>query len=101
MKKSISRISQTDWNRAYPALKGFAITTLEIAEAVLVEGKKPADVSKERNITRQNVYAAVKRVTSILDKQEIEGLHHVDVWLPKDQAEEVYKMAEPYMKKTK
>ncbi|WP_152963869.1 MULTISPECIES: TrfB-related DNA-binding protein [Photorhabdus] len=92
----IKRISQADWKRSSQALKSCSLLTLEIAYAVLVEGKKVIQVSEERNVTRQNTYAAVKRVTNILNKQN-KGLQLVSVWVPPDTAEEIYKMAEPYM----
>ncbi|WP_387691744.1 TrfB-related DNA-binding protein [Photorhabdus sp. RM71S] len=93
----IKRISQADWERSSQALKSCSLLTLEIAYSVLVEGKKVIQVSEERNVTRQNTYAAVKRVTNILDKQNVEGLQLVSVWVPSDTAEEIYKIAEPYM----
>ncbi|MCW7549995.1 TrfB-related DNA-binding protein [Photorhabdus aballayi] len=97
----IRRISQSDWDLIYPALEHLSIKTIKTARDILVDGKKPSDVSKERNVTRQNVHAAVKKVTTIIDEQEIKGLQAVNVWLPPDLAEQVIEIAKHYMKQTK
>ncbi len=98
---TIKRVSQAEWDSVYQALKGCTVTTLEIAYAVLVEGRKAVHVSNERNVTRQNIYAAVKRVTNILEEQNVDGLEAVNVLLPPDLAEKVREMAKPYMKEKK
>ncbi|WP_118987986.1 TrfB-related DNA-binding protein [Photorhabdus sp. CRCIA-P01] len=96
----IRRISQSDWDLIYPALEHLSIKTIKTAHDILVCGKTLSDVSKERNVTRQNVHAAVKKVTTIIDEQEIKGLQAVNVWLPPDIAKQVIEIAEYYMKKT-
>ena len=85
------------WDQVYPALRSFAVITVDMARAVLVEGKRPVDVATEFGQTRQSVNEAVKRVRTRFEKQEIAGLVPVNVWLPQHLAEQVLEMAKPYM----
>lgn len=94
------RYTPAEWETYYPALKGLAITTVEIARAVLVDGKRPIDIAEERGESRQLVHAAVKRVRGVLEKKEAQGLVPVLVWLPPELAEQVREMAKPYIAET-
>ena len=47
-------------------------------------------------MSRQLVYAAVKRVRNILEEHEAQELVPVMVWLPPELAEQVKQMAAPY-----
>ncbi|MDU8491951.1 TrfB-related DNA-binding protein [Pseudomonas syringae pv. actinidiae] len=85
------------WDRIKPAMRNLAFATVEMARAVLVEGKRPSDVAKEVGETRQLVNAAIKRVRNVLDKHQEAGLVPVMVWLPPELAAQVMEMAKPYM----
>ncbi|HHW1937438.1 TrfB-related DNA-binding protein [Pseudomonas aeruginosa] len=90
--------TQAEWDQLAPALasRRLAIVTVEIAKAVLVEGKRIQDVAAERGITRQNAHAAVKRVRAIFEEMGASELIPVLVWLPPELAEQVKEMAKPY-----
>lgn len=83
------------WEDMAPALRSLAVGTVETARAVLVEGKRPSVVARERGESRQLVNAAVKRVRTIFERQT-PGLVPVLVWLPPELAEQVKQMAAPY-----
>lgn len=87
-----------DWKKIAPvfASRRLAISTVEIAKAILVDGQRPQDVANARNMSKQTVHAAVKRVRAILDEQGAKELVPVLVWLPAELAEKVREMAKPY-----
>lgn len=85
------------WDRIKPAVRNLAVGTVEMARAVLVDGKRPSDVAKELGESRQLVNAAIKRVRDVLDKYQEAGLVPVMVWLPPELAAQVMEMAKPYM----
>nr|QOQ33305.1 hypothetical protein [Pseudomonas syringae pv. actinidiae] len=87
-----------DWKKIAPvfASRRLAISTVEIAKAILVDGQRPQDVANGRGMSKQTVHAAVKRVRSILDEQGAKELVPVLVWLPAELAEQVRDMAKPY-----
>lgn len=83
------------WEQFSPAMRSMNVATVQIARAVLVDGKRPMDVADEMGESRQLVYAAVKRVREILERKAL-GLVPVLVWLPPEQAEQVKEMAKSY-----
>jgi len=87
-----------DWKKIAPvfASRRLAISTVEIAKAILVDGQRPQDVANARSMSKQTVHAAVKRVRAILDEQGATELVPVLVWLPADLAQQVMDMAKPY-----
>ncbi|HCA3195770.1 TPA: ArdK family transcriptional regulator [Klebsiella pneumoniae] len=90
------RISEADWKRAEPAINHLAKVTLDIAYAVLVEGKKQTDVAEEYSRTKQAVNNAVNRVWDALESVVENRLEHIDVWLPPEMAERVREMVRFY-----
>ncbi|CAM3826445.1 hypothetical protein BS639_24205 [Rouxiella silvae] len=94
-----TRITPSDWERALPAFESLTQATVNTAYAVLVEGRRAADVAREKKKTRQAVSGAVARVLEILKVFDLQELEPVSVWLPPHLADEVRKMAEPYMPK--
>ena len=92
------RYTAEQWATYYPALRSLAVGTVEMARSVLVDGKRPIDVANECGESRQLIHAAVKRVRSILEDRQAQGLVPVLVWLPPALAEQVKEMAEPYEK---
>ncbi|MBF4560512.1 hypothetical protein GIW54_12940 [Pseudomonas proteolytica] len=84
------------WEKVSPAFRGLAVGTVEMAKAVLVDGQRPADLARQADVSRQLVYAAVKRVRNILEEHEAQELVPVMVWLPPELAEQVKQMAAPY-----
>nr|WP_269806239.1 TrfB-related DNA-binding protein [Pseudomonas putida] len=73
-----------------------AISTVEVAKAVLVDGQRITDVAEARGMTKQTAHAAVKRVRKILEEQGAGELVPVLVWLPPELAEQVREMAKPF-----
>ena len=88
-----------DWKRISPvfASRRLAVSTVEIATAILVDGQRPQDVANDRGMSKQTVHAAVKRVRAILDEHGASELVPVMVWLPPELAAQVMEMAKPYM----
>lgn len=84
------------WEKVSPAFHGLAVGTVEMAKAVLVDGQRPVDVARQADVSRQLVYAAVKRVRNILEEHDAQELVPVMVWLPPELAEQVKKMAAPF-----
>ena len=96
------KYTAAQWEAYLPAFRDLAMGTVQMAKAVLVDGQKPSQVAKETGDSRQLVYAAVKRVRTILEKHDVQELVPVLVWLPPELAEQVRQMAAPYQQpKTK
>ncbi|MCB4127490.1 hypothetical protein H7285_21665, partial [Klebsiella pneumoniae] len=74
---------------------------IDMAYAVLVDGRKQVDVAKEFDRSKQTVNAAIRRVTAIFNEviPENEQLEFVQVWLPPELAKQVKEMAKPYQNK--
>ncbi|UVJ41931.1 transcriptional regulator KorA [Pseudomonas sp. LS1212] len=89
------RFTLEQWEQFSPAMRSMNVGTVQIARAVLVDGKRPIDVADELGESSQLVYAAVKRVREILERKAL-GLVPVLVWLPPEQAEQVKEMAKSY-----
>ncbi|HBP1103755.1 TPA: hypothetical protein L5T96_006220 [Pseudomonas aeruginosa] len=100
MQPNQPKYTPEQWKTYLPALQSLAGKTVQIARAVLVEGKKPIDVANAIGESRQNVHAAVKRVNGVLER-ETQGLVPVLVWLTPDEAEEVKRMAAKHEKAEK
>lgn len=56
------RLSKKEWEQAVEALPRFGETMVEATRRVLVEGETPSDVSREIDVSRQAISAAVQRV---------------------------------------
>ncbi|EJD8609986.1 ArdK family transcriptional regulator [Salmonella enterica] len=97
---AVERISPEEWQRIAPALRTCSQVTIDMAYAVLVDGRKQVDVAKEFDRSKQTVNAAIRRVTAIFNEviPEDEQLEFVQVWLPPDLAKQVKEMAKPYTK---
>lgn len=89
-------ITAADWKRAEPAISHLSKSTLDMAYAVLVEGKKQTEVAESHNRTKQAVHNAVNRVREMLETVITDRLEYVAVWLPPELAEQVRKMAEDH-----
>ena len=98
---AVERISPEEWQRIAPALRTCSQVTIDMAYAVLVDGRKQVDVAKEFDRSKQTVNAAIRRVTAIFNEviPEDEQLEFVQVWLPPELAKQVKEMAEPYQNK--
>jgi hypothetical protein len=98
---TIKRITPEDWQKAQAILKTCSVVTLDMAYAVLVEGKRPAQVARDNDRTPQAVNSALKRVKDILEQNQslLQDLEPVNVWLPPELAAKVREMAAPYMPK--
>ncbi|HBB1196434.1 TPA: ArdK family transcriptional regulator, partial [Escherichia coli] len=81
---AVERISPEEWQRIAPALRTCSQVTIDMAYAVLVDGRKQVDVAKEFDRSKQTVNAAIRRVTAIFNEviPEDEQLEFVQVWLP-------------------
>lgn len=90
--------TKEEWKMVAPlfASKRLAISTVEVAKAVLVDGQRITDVAEARGMTKQTAHAAVKRVRKILEEQGAGELVPVLVWLPPELAEQVREMAKPF-----
>ena len=99
---AVERISPEEWQRIAPALRTCSQVTIDMAYAVLVDGRKQVDVAKEFDRSKQTVNAAIRRVTAIFNEviPENEQLEFVQVWLPPELAKQVKEMAKPYQNKT-
>ncbi|ECQ9752060.1 ArdK family transcriptional regulator [Salmonella enterica] len=97
---AVERISPEEWQRIAPALRTCSQVTIDMAYAVLVDGRKQVDVAKEFERSKQTVNAAIRRVTAIFNQviPEDEQLEFVQVWLPPELAKQVKEMAKPYTK---
>lgn len=97
---AVERISLEEWQRIAPALRTCSQVTIDMAYAVLVDGRKQVDVAKEFDRSKQTVNAAIRRVTAIFNEviPEDEQLEFVQVWLPPELAKQVKEMAKPYTK---
>ncbi|EFP0184068.1 hypothetical protein HLX14_004599, partial [Escherichia coli] len=95
---AVERISPEEWQRIAPALRTCSQVTIDMAYAVLVDGRKQVDVAKEFDRSKQTVNAAIRRVTAIFNEviPEDEQLEFVQVWLPPELAKQVKEMAKPY-----
>lgn len=80
MQPTQPKYTAEQWTASLPALRGMSTKTLDIARAVLVEGKEPIEVANNIGQSRQLVHAAIKRVTAVLERQTV-GLVPVMVWL--------------------
>jgi len=90
------KYTTAQWEQFSPALDGLAGRTVAMAKAVLVNGDRPVDVAQAHASSRQNVYAAVKKVQTVLEKNGADALVPVMVWLPPELAKQVQEMAKPY-----
>lgn len=91
-----SKYTVDQWDKFSDAFRDLSVGTVAMARSVLVDGVRPSDVAKAQGESRQLVYAAVKRVTKILNDQGAQELVPVMVWLPPDLAAQVEAMAAPY-----
>ncbi|EAU4728401.1 ArdK family transcriptional regulator [Salmonella enterica] len=98
---AVERISPEEWQRIAPALRTCSQVTIDMAYAVLVDGRKQVDVAKDFDRSKQTVNAAIRRVTAIFNEviPEDEQLEFVQVWLPPELAKQVKEMAKPYQNK--
>ncbi|EBO5872303.1 hypothetical protein DTT09_25090 [Salmonella enterica] len=98
---AVERISPEEWQRIAPALRTCSQVTIDMAYAVLVDGRKQVDVAKEFDRSKQTVNAAIRRVTAIFNEviPEDEQLEFVQVWLPPELAKQVKEMAKQYQNK--
>ncbi len=98
---AVERISPEEWQRIAPALRTCSQVTIDMAYAVLVDGRKQVDVAKEFDRSKQTVNAAIRRVTAIFNEviPKDEQLEFVQVWLPPELAKQVKEMAKPYQNK--
>ena len=98
---AVERISPEEWQRIASALRTCSQVTIDMAYAVLVDGRKQVDVAKEFDRSKQTVNAAIRRVTAIFNEviPEDEQLEFVQVWLPPELAKQVKEMAKPYQNK--
>lgn len=99
---AVERISPKEWQRIAPALRTCSQITIDMAYAVLVNGRKQVDVARDFNRSKQTVNAAIRRVSAIFNQTipEDEQLEFVQVWLPPDLAKRVKEMAKSYQTKT-
>ncbi|AWU84277.1 TPA: ArdK family transcriptional regulator [Escherichia coli] len=95
---AVERISPEEWQRIAPALRTCSQVTIDMAYAVLVDGRKQVDVAKEFDRSKQTVNAAIRRVTAIFNEviPEDEQLEFVQVWLPPELAKQVKEMAKKH-----
>ncbi|WP_312650399.1 TrfB-related DNA-binding protein, partial [Escherichia coli] len=98
VKMAVERISPEEWQRIAPALRTCSQVTIDMAYAVLVDGRKQVDVAKEFDRSKQTVNAAIRRVTAIFNEviPEDEQLEFVQVWLPPELAKQVKEMAKKH-----
>ncbi|ECO9045049.1 hypothetical protein FX205_22970 [Salmonella enterica] len=95
---AVERISPEEWQRIAPALRTCSQVTIDMAYAVLVDGRKQVDVAKEFDRSKQTVNAAIRRVTAIFNEviPEDDQLEFVQVWLPPELAKQVKEMAKKH-----
>lgn len=95
-RSTVKRITEQDWKRVEPAINHFAKVSLDIAHAVLVEGKKLQVAAEEFGRTKQTANAAIKRVKETIEPLLDNRLEYVEVWLPPELADKVRLMAEEF-----
>lgn len=83
----IIKLTEKDWELAQSKLTAFSDNTLTIAKAVLVEGKAPPEVAKQRGVKNQTVHTAVNRVLAKLDTQSVSTPAHAAKDLQLSEAE--------------
>jgi TrfB plasmid transcriptional repressor len=59
MQPTQPKYTAEQWTASLPALRGMSTKTLDIARAVLVEGKEPIEVANNIGQSRQLVHAAI------------------------------------------
>lgn len=96
MQRVQPKYTAAQWEQVSPAFRGLAISTVDMAKSVLVDGVRPADLARQLDVSRQLIYAAVQRVRKIMDEHQVQELVPVMVWLPPELAEQVKQMAAPY-----
>lgn len=87
--KQKTKYSPEFWAELQPALRSLSVVTLEMAEAVLVDGRRVAEVAEENGCNRQTVYAAIKRVRGRLSHLDDGELVPVTAWVPRASVEPV------------
>ncbi|MDX6917845.1 TrfB-related DNA-binding protein [Pectobacterium carotovorum] len=94
---AIERISRDEWDRLLPSLGKCSKVTIDIAHDVLVDGRKQVDVCATYDRSKQTVNAAIVRVRKLFEEVNSEpDMEFVSVWLPREEAKEVRKMASKY-----
>lgn len=81
------------WEVVKPAFRSMAVSTVEMAHAVLVGGQRQFEVAEAFNTSKQNVGQAIKRVREIIEKHKLpEPSQPVILWLPEKLAEQLQSM---------
>jgi len=81
------------WEVVKPAFRSMAVSTVEMAHAVLVNGQRQFEVAEAFNTSKQNVGQAIKRVREIIEKHKLpEPSQPVILWLPEKLAEQLQRM---------
>lgn len=88
MAKNIQRLTPEEFEALMPSLKRLSLGTIEVARAVLVEGKSQAEVVRETGKSKQLVSANCKIVLDYIEDVP-RGWVKEEVCLPKDVMEEV------------
>ncbi|MDT3268711.1 TrfB-related DNA-binding protein [Pseudomonas amygdali pv. morsprunorum] len=91
-----TRYTPEQWESYSAALRSMSVKTVELARAVLVEGKKPVALADETGDKPQVIYAAVKRVNVVLATAGAQELIPVLVWVPAELEKDVRAIAKPY-----
>ncbi|APQ06943.1 MULTISPECIES: TrfB-related DNA-binding protein [Pseudomonas] len=91
-----TRYTPEQWESYSAALRSMSVKTVELARAVLVEGKKPVALADETGEKKQVIYAAVQRVNAALANAGAQELIPVLVWVPAELEDQVRAIAQPY-----
>jgi hypothetical protein len=75
-----------------PLVGRLALDTVEIARAVLVDGKKTTETARRYGMSRQRVHGILRRFRAAAQAVPT-GWRRVEVWLPPELAAEVEDMA--------
>ncbi|WP_042857978.1 TrfB-related DNA-binding protein [Dickeya sp. NCPPB 3274] len=89
------RYTQEEWDNIVPSLRRFSMSTVQAVHAVLVKGERQVDVVHELGLSKQSVNKALKKVLEVIPPPSSD-MKFVCVFLPREEAEKVEKMALKY-----
>ncbi|MBN3262975.1 TrfB-related DNA-binding protein [Pectobacterium brasiliense] len=91
------RISSDEWARLLPTLSKCSKVTIDMAYEILVEGRKQIDVAEKHGRSKQTVNAAKRRVLEFFEEViPVPDLEFVQIWLSREEAQQVREMASKY-----
>lgn len=87
-----ARMTQAEFDALRPNLGRMALDSIDIARLVLVVGMTQAEVATVHNMSRQRVFGILERFQKAAQCIPM-GWRKVEVWLPKELADQVEALA--------